>query len=150
MPVSVKRPPSPVWMRMCAVSRASGVVYQVAVRGSVMLWEQGVSAMYGVGICRCVVGIAQYAQSCEMPDGRTARIEPERQAGRKGHSADCGSGQSEGICTVGFGAPATFPCSGETDTVVLGRSFAGYGREYHASGRSLPNRLRLGKIASNR
>ena len=108
-----------------------GVVYQVAVRGSVMLWEQGVSAMYGVGICRCVVGIAQYAQSYEMPDGRTARIEPERQAGGRGTSADCGSG----ICTVGFGAPATFPCSGETDTVVLGgvRS-QDTEREYHASG----------------
>ena len=91
-----------------------GVVYQETVRGSVMLREEGVSAMYGVGICRGVVGIAQYAQSCEMPGGRIARIEPERQAGGRVAGADCGSGQSEGISAVGLDAPATFPCPGRS------------------------------------
>ena len=134
IPVSVKRPPSPVWMRMSAVSQASDSV-SGKLRGSVMLREEGVSAMYGVGICRGVVGIAQYAQSCEMPGGRIARIEPERQAGGRGAGADCGSGQSEGISAVGLDAPATFPCSGKTDTVVLGSVRPQDAeREYHAPG----------------
>ena len=112
-----------------------GVVYQETVRGSVMLREEGVSAMYGVGICRGVVGIAQYAQLCEIPGGRIARIEPERQAGGRVAGADCGSGQSEGISAVGLDAPATFPCSGKTDTVVLGSVRPQDAeREYHAPG----------------